>query len=108
MRKAVICLVAALMILMLSFSVYAATGDAYANRTEAHAWVNNGNISTQLLDVVARMGSALNWTGESYEAYTTSLSASASASNLSGPVQVSRASAYCGDACLGEEYHSYH
>lgn len=89
-----------LSVMLLSFSVYAASAIATSTYAEAHV---STSTAADLM-AVARLGNAGGWTGDSLESYTTSLDAYGYASNLSGPAQVSRASAWIGDNEVADDH----
>ena len=107
-KKVASAMLAAILIGLMSFSVYAATGDAYASASEASASVRSSDEGH--IDVYATIANALDSVRDEYdEKNSTYGSASVSASNLNangGAVQSARARGWFNDEPVAEDYWS--
>lgn len=107
-KKVASAMLAAILVGFMSFSVYAATGSAYASASDASASVRStikGHI-----EVYATIANALDSVRDEYdEKNSTYGSASVSASNLNangGAVQSARARGWFNDDSVAEDYWS--
>ena len=107
-KKVASAMLAAILVGFMSFSVYAATGDAYASASDASASVRStikGHI-----EVYATIANALDSVRDEYDNMNSTYgSASVSASNLNangGAVQSARARGWFNDDSVAEDYWS--
>lgn len=107
-KKVASAMLAAILVGLMSFSVYAATGDAYASASDASASVRSSDEGH--IDVYATIANALDSVRDEYdEKNSTYGSASVSASNLNangGAVQSARARGWFNDDSVAEDYWS--
>ena len=106
-KKVASAMLAAILVGLMSFSVYAATGDAYASASDASASVRStikGHI-----EVYATIANALDSVRDEYDMNSTYGRASVSASSLNvngGAVQSARARGWFDDDPVAEDYWS--
>lgn len=97
-----------LLVSVLSFSVYAASGFATASGTYAHAYVSSGNSDvTGYIEVYATIGHSAGWTRDEYNGTAVSASASVGSEDLpsnAGHVQAARACGWFNGASVCEDY----
>lgn len=101
-------MLAAILVGFMSFSVYAATGDAYASASEASASVRSSDEGH--IEVYATIANALDSVRDEYDNMNSTCGrASVSASNLNangGAVQSARARGWFNDDSVAEDYWS--
>ncbi len=107
-KKVASAMLAAILVGLMSFSVYAATGGASASSSYASAYVSSSSAGA--IDVYATIANALDSVRDEYdEKNSTYGSASVSASNLNangGAVQSARARGWFDDDPVAEDYWS--
>ena len=105
-KKVASAMLAAILIGLMSFSVYAATGDAYASASEASASVRSSDEGH--IDVYATLANALDSVRDEYDNMNSTYGrASVSASSLKsigGNVQTARARGWFNDDSVDEDY----
>lgn len=107
-KKVASAMLVAILVGLMSFSVYAATGGASASSSYASAYVSSSSAGA--IDVYATIANALDSVRDEYdEKNSTYGSASVSASNLNangGAVQSARARGWFNDDSVAEDYWS--
>lgn len=105
-KKVASAMLAAILIGLMSFSVYAATGDAYASASEASASVRSSDKGH--IEVYATIANALDSVRDEYDNMNSTCGrASVSASSLKsigGNVQTARARGWFNDDSVDEDY----